>query len=91
MKYIKLEWFHDIETEPNIIYSEINNQQYEVRKVEVYKGGVFIKCSEEMVDSQIELADVPFPLNLDEINEDKQFLAKYISKEDFEKIWNKND
>lgn len=38
MKYIKLEWFHDIETEPNIIYSEINNQQYEVRKVEVYKG-----------------------------------------------------
>lgn len=90
MKYIKLEWFHDIETEPNIIYSEINNQQYEVRKVEVYKGGAFIKCSEEMVDSQIELADIPFPLNLDEINEDKQFLAKYISKEDFEKIWNKS-
>lgn len=87
MDYVKLKWFHSIETEPYIIYSEINDQRYEVRKIEVYKSGAYIKYSENMTDLQLNLADIPFPLNLDEINQDKQFYATHISKEEFERIW----
>ena len=63
MEYVKLKWFHDIETEPCIIYSEISDQRYEVRKIEVYKSGVCVKCDENMMGSQAILADVPFPVS----------------------------
>ena len=45
----------------------------------------------KMVNSQIELGDVAFPENLDDINQDNQFYAQYISKEEFESIWNKSE
>ncbi len=87
MEYIQLEWFHDVAEDPCIIYSEINGQRYEVRKIAAFKDGTYMKCNEEMINSQIELADVPFPVNLEEINQDKQFYAKYISKEEFQEKW----
>ena len=87
MEYIQLEWFHDMDTEPYIIYSEINDQRYEVRKVEVFKNGI-IRYREEISDSEIELADIQFPEDLNEINQDKQFHAMYIEKKEFERIWN---
>ena len=90
MEYIQLEWFHDMKTEPYIIYSEINDMRYEVRKIEVFKDGTYIKCSEEMVDSKIELADIPFPADLNEINSDKQFCAKYhFFTKEWWQIWKK--
>ncbi|MBD5473298.1 MAG: hypothetical protein HDR20_10555 [Lachnospiraceae bacterium] len=87
MEYILLEWFHDIEDEPYLIYSEIDYQRYETRKIEVFKNGTCLKCGEEILNSPIELADIAFPENIDEINRDKQFYAKYITKKEFEKIW----
>ena len=87
MEYILLEWFHDIEDEPYLIYSEIDNQRYETRKIEVFKNGTCLRCGEEILNSSIDLADIAFPENIDEINRDKQFHAKYITKKDFEKFW----
>lgn len=87
MEYVLLEWFHDIEDEPYLIYSEIDNQRYETRKIEVFKNGTYLRCGEEILNSSIDLADIAFPENIDEINQDKQFHAKYITKKDFEKIW----
>lgn len=84
-----LKWFHDFVNEPCIIYSEIDTQRYEVRKVEVYKNETVCKYGENISDSQMELGDAAFPQNLDEINRDRQFYAKYITKEEFESIWNK--
>lgn len=90
LKYILLKWLHNLEDEPYLIYSEINDQRYEVRKIEVYKDGTIHKCDEQIADPQIKLGDVEFPENLDEINQYKQFYAKYISQEEFESIWNSN-
>lgn len=84
-----LKWFHDFVNEPCIIYSEIDTQRYEVRKVEVYKNETVRKYGENISDSQMELGDAAFSQNLDEINRDRQFYAKYITKEEFESIWNK--
>lgn len=89
MKYILLKWFHNLDDEPYKIYSEIDDQRYEMRKIEMYKNGTIYICDEKMINSQIELADVAFPEDLDEINQDGQFFARYISKEEFESIWNK--
>ena len=44
-----------------------------------------------MIHSQNELADVAFPEDLDEINQDRQFFTQYINKEEFESLWNKRN
>lgn len=89
MEYILLEWSHDMEDEPIMVYSEIDNQYYEVRKIEIYRNGSILKCDEKMINSEIVLADVPFPDDIEEINQDAQFNAKYIGKNEFESLWNK--
>lgn len=88
MNHILLEWFHTFQDEPCLIYSEIDDQRYEVRKIEIYKNGTIARYDEQMTDSLFRLADVRFPENLDEINQYQEFCAKYISQEEFEKIWN---
>ena len=55
MNYILLKWFHNFKNEPYLIYSEIDNQRYEVRKIEVYKNGTIHKCDKKMTNSLIEL------------------------------------
>ena len=68
---------------------EIDEQRYEVRKIEIYKNGTIARYDEQMTDSLFRLADVKFPENLDEINQYQEFCAKYISQEEFETMWNK--
>lgn len=68
---------------------EIDDQRYEVRKIEIYKNGTIARYDEQMTDSLFRLADVKFPENLDEINQYQEFCAKYISQEEFETMWNK--
>lgn len=89
MNYVLLEWFHTLEDEPYLIYSEIDDQRYEVRKVEIYKNGTIARYDEQMTDSLFQLSDVKFPENLDEINQYQEFCAKYVSQEEFETMWNK--
>ena len=82
MNYVLLEWFHTLKDEPYLIYSEIDDQRYEVRKIEIYKNGTIARYDEQ-------LSDVKFPENLDEINQYQEFCAKYVSQEEFETMWNK--
>ena len=38
MTYIKVQWIHNFEDEPILLYSELDSMRNEVRKVEVYKN-----------------------------------------------------
>ena len=35
MRYILLEWKHESEDDPILIYSEVDDANYEIRKIEV--------------------------------------------------------
>ena len=39
MKYLKVRWIHESATDPVELYSEIDDQGWEVRKVEVFPNG----------------------------------------------------
>lgn len=41
MKYICVEWVHDFSDQPVKIYSEIDDERYETRKVELFKDGTY--------------------------------------------------
>ena len=45
MRYFKIHWLHSFIDEPEYIFSEIDEEGYEVRKVEIFKNGNHILYS----------------------------------------------
>ncbi len=88
MKYIKVQWIHDFEDEPILLYSELDSMRNEVRKVEVYKNNELgYACENKSVNGTF-LSKTEIP-SLEDINLDVQFDACEIDKEYFESIWHK--
>ncbi|HCQ6997710.1 TPA: hypothetical protein OL686_004625 [Escherichia coli] len=89
MKYIKVLWDHPFEDEPIELYSEINDDRYEVRKVEIFPSGESILSDESTPIDITTLGELPVP-SLKDINQDPQFKAIYIDSSEFENIWKKH-
>jgi len=88
MRYLKVRWIHEYLDEPLLIYSEIDVDGFEVRKVEVLRDGRMHFADGGCSEGGCGLSKEPLPSN-DEISSDKQFELKEISREDFNKIWSK--
>lgn len=86
MRYIKIRWKHSFDNDPVIIYSEIDDNDWEVRKVEVFKDGNLGFSDGVTEKSGTYLGQVPVP-PMDIIAESSEFEPNIISKEDFEKKW----
>jgi len=86
MKYLKVKWLHHHLDEPVEIYSEIDSNRWEVRKVELFQDGTTTYVSPFHQIGTTRLAEVPI-LELEEINTDIQFEGEWISQRDFDRIW----
>lgn len=86
MTYIKVFWRYNLIDEPVELYSELDNSRNEIRKIEVYRNGMFGYAGFGMAYNNTFLSEYEIP-DIKAINQDKQFLAETISKEDFEKMW----
>ncbi|WP_430510826.1 DUF6881 domain-containing protein [Gottfriedia solisilvae] len=86
MNYIYVEWNHPFESEPFIIISEIDDKQYEIRKIEIFKNGSIGFADSNVEYLGTELSAEPFP-SIDEIKSESEFIPKKISKEQFEEYW----
>ncbi len=86
MRYIAVKWLHDDTEEPVLLFSELNDKGWEVRKVEVFRDGLahFADANQHSGSTELGLMPVP-PLN--EIAADPQFQAHEITREEFEKVW----
>lgn len=86
MKYIYVRWVHTIETEPIRLYSELDDELWERRKVEIYANGTCSYASKEEHLGTARLSEEPLP-PIEEIALDPQFQPSEISKTEFEKLW----
>ncbi|SFW85461.1 DUF6881 domain-containing protein [Chitinophaga sancti] len=86
MRYLKVKWIHDEIDDPVLIYSEIGDDDYEQRKIEVYPDNSFGLASLDFEFGGSGLGDAPVP-GTKEIEADPQFLPVEISMEEFERIW----
>lgn len=86
MKYICVKWIHSFSTEPVLIYSELDGNRWEHRKVEVFADGRCDYASESGSKGDSGLSKEPLP-SLDEISLDSQFEPVEIEQEEFERIW----
>ena len=85
MKYIKVRWVHDLPDEPELLYSEIDHDRNEIRKVEIFKDGT-MGYAASGVRHRSALAECPLP-TVEEIGGDPQFKPESIAEAEFAEVW----
>ncbi|MFP3795822.1 MULTISPECIES: DUF6881 domain-containing protein [Paraburkholderia] len=86
MSYIRVKWIHSIPTEPTVIYSELDVDRWELRKIELYPDGHIGFASATVCAGGSGLSKEPLP-QLSEIAGDPQFEPAEVSKSEFEQVW----
>lgn len=86
MQYIKVRWIHDLADGPVWLYSEVDDQWCEQRKVEVFIDGRtgFASSSETSLETRLSLEPLP---TLADIASDPQFEPQVITAEEFHRVW----
>lgn len=86
MNYIRVRWLHNSPASPVLLYSELNPELWELRKVEVYKDGRADFADREEQSGSTKISIEPLP-TLEEIASDPEFEPVAISAEEFESVW----
>ncbi len=86
MKHFKVIWKHSFPDEPVVIFCEIDDSRYEVRKIEIYANGTKGFALGEFSVNGTELGLFPTP-ELSEIAQNPEFEPSEISAEAFEREW----
>jgi hypothetical protein len=86
MKYIEVRWKHQSPDDPVMIYSELDADSWELRKVELYADGRkgFADSSREVGGSMLGLEPLP---ELAEIAAQPEFEPSEITPSEFEAVW----
>ena len=92
MRYVKINWLHEYESDPYLIYSEIGLDGYETRKIEFHKSGKIGFAFDEIEYNEAGLSEKEFP-PLHELNakdEWDEVRAVETDESEFENLWNQN-
>lgn len=84
--YIRVRWRHSSPDDPVDLWSELDADREEVRKVEIWPDGRVGYASNAGEVAGTRLGELPVP-PLSEINLDPQFQAEAITKAHFETRW----
>ena len=92
MEYIRVKWLHLHQDEPVLLYSELDKNRWETRKVEVFADGRvgFASATEATPSTKTKLSLEPLP-TLEEIASDPQFQPAVITKDEFEVVWSNRE
>ena len=86
MRYLKVHWKHDIPDEPRWLYSELDDQRLERRKIDVFPDSRWGFADEHEEVGGSALADSTTPA-VEKINADPEFDATEIDRAEFESLW----
>ncbi|MAX37681.1 MAG: hypothetical protein CME33_14075 [Gimesia sp.] len=86
MEYLKVEWLHSNKLYPILLYSELDEDRMEIRKVEQYRDGKFCFADHERATGDTQLSIEPLP-SIENIASDPQFLPTQITHQEFEDVW----
>ncbi|CCD99653.1 conserved hypothetical protein [Bradyrhizobium sp. STM 3809] len=84
--YIRVRWLHDLEDEPVELWSELDGERFETRKLEIFRNGRIGFASASETTEGTALGEIAVP-PLDEIVRDRAFVAEEVSQEAFELRW----
>jgi hypothetical protein len=86
MDYIKVSWKHDDPHMPRFLYSELDGERWEIRKVEVFPDGSlgYADRSTSLGKTLLGLITIP---TLMQIAAMPEFEPVAITKDEFEAVW----
>ena len=84
LQHIKVEWVHNHPDEPIVLYSELDEGRWEIRKVEVYADGTMDFADAEHSSGNTRLGSLPVP-PLNELS--NEFKPQVIAAAEFERTW----
>src|SRR5436305_14495714 len=82
----KVVWRHESANDPVLLYSELDSERWELRKVEVYADGRMDRADAESRTGSTWLSVEPLP-PIEEIRAQEPFEPETISAAEFEAIW----
>jgi hypothetical protein len=86
MKYLDVRWLHSDPRDPVRLVSELDAENRELRKLEVYGDGRVHFASKQRASGSTRLSEEPLP-SLAEISGQAEFEGKEIDAELFESLW----
>ncbi|WP_067468308.1 DUF6881 domain-containing protein [Nocardia amamiensis] len=86
MWYLKAQWHHNFTDEPVEMFSEIGDDGFEVRKVEIFSDGRMDWADAGRGTGTTTLSRMPIPM-VDEINEQVEYSALAVDAREFETVW----
>ncbi|WP_082678993.1 DUF6881 domain-containing protein [Sphingobium cupriresistens] len=84
--YIRVRWLHSSQDEPVDLWSELNSNREEVRKIEIWHDGRIGYASQDREAGGTQLGVGALP-TLAEIASNPEFEPMEISADDFERCW----
>ena len=87
--YIRVRWLHSSPDDPVELWSELNRNREEIRKVEIWEDGRVGFADEHREAGGTRLGEGAIP-TLQEIAADPEFEADEVSSLEFENCWNTN-
>jgi hypothetical protein len=86
MQYIMVRWLHENAQYPILLYSELDEDRYETRKVDIFIDGRTGMADADFEYCDTALGELPTP-ELEEIAADPQFQPHAIRGLEFEAVW----
>ncbi len=84
--YLKVMLRHPDAASRTLLYSELDDDRLETRKVEIFADGRASYADQKSSVNDTHLSRVPLP-SLDDIAVNRELMASEISKEEFESAW----
>jgi hypothetical protein len=86
LRYLAVDWRHDHADEPVRLFSEVDLEGWEKRKVEEFRSGRKVRADTTTRSGSTRLGEDVIP-SIDEIAKDPQFSPREIAKDEFERVW----
>jgi hypothetical protein len=86
MTYLKVLWKHSFPDEPRWLYSQLDDQRWERRKIDIFPDGRWGFADEHQEVGGTGLGELATP-TIEDLNADPEFEAVEISREEFEALW----
>ncbi len=88
MRYVNVSWDHDFAEDHVLYISELGDDSYETRKVQIYRDGRSEWADPNHETATAGLAEISFP-PVKEISSQPMFRAQAITAGEFNRAWDK--
>ncbi len=85
-RYLRVRWDHDASEDPIVLYHELDDQQRETRRIELFEDGRLQWADQADPDAPTSVSLEPLPA-LEEIRDQPEFSVSEITGRAFEEVW----